>query len=158
MTMVRVADAADYEALARLVAGFRDHLEASGPTDAQIAARLPRLLADDRSELAIAFLEEDGAPAVGYTYTRAHPSLYSDGPEVYLEDLFVEPEARGRGVGSALLRFVEERARSAGARVIALSVNERNEQAQGLYRRHGFEAATEPRWEGGREIRFEQRL
>lgn len=50
-----------------------------------------------------------------------------------VEMLFVAPEARGKGVGSALLRYAVERH---GAR--ELDVNEQNAQALGFYLRMGF--------------------
>lgn len=51
-----------------------------------------------------------------------------------LEMLFVAPEARGQGVGKALLRYGVER-----YRVRELDVNEQNPQARDFYRHMGFE-------------------
>ncbi|HIY84053.1 MAG TPA: GNAT family N-acetyltransferase [Candidatus Rubneribacter avistercoris] len=73
------------------------------------------------SELAVA-RGEDGAP-IGFAGVQ-------DGK---LEMLFVAPESRGRGVGSALLAHAVERF---GART--LDVNEQNPQAVGFYEHEGF--------------------
>jgi ribosomal protein S18 acetylase RimI-like enzyme len=51
----------------------------------------------------------------------------------------VVPNARGRGVGSALLDSLLERARGDGHEAISLAVDRNNEGAIALYERHGFE-------------------
>lgn len=50
----------------------------------------------------------------------------------------VEPDARGRGVGRALLEAAEERARAAGLRYVSLMVTDDNVPARKLYDRAGF--------------------
>lgn len=57
---------------------------------------------------------------------------------VELKRLIVAAQARGRGVGSALVRGAEAEARRLGARAIVLEVGIDNREAQGLYRRAGF--------------------
>lgn len=57
---------------------------------------------------------------------------------VELISMWVTPEARGRGVGDALIGEIERWARSVGARVLRLSVAEHNAAAASLYQRHGF--------------------
>ena len=55
----------------------------------------------------------------------------------------VVPNARGRGVGSALLAALLERARSDGHDAISLSVDRHNEGAIALYEQHGFAPVEE---------------
>jgi ribosomal protein S18 acetylase RimI-like enzyme len=55
----------------------------------------------------------------------------------------VVPNARGKGVGSALLEALLSRARAAGYPAISLSVDRANSGAIELYQRHGFEAVGE---------------
>ena len=55
----------------------------------------------------------------------------------------VVPNARGRGVGSALITALLDRARSDGYEAISLSVDRLNEGAIALYETHGFETVTE---------------
>jgi GNAT superfamily N-acetyltransferase len=137
--------------LAPLVGAFRDHLRVSAPTDRELLLLMPRLLADPSLEFAVATL--DGAP-VGYTQMRLHASLWRPPAEALLEDLFVLPAARGRAVGRALLRHAVGRARTRGARLLALTTNERNQGAQALYRSEGLEPDRTEIWNGGREIRW----
>ena len=63
--------------------------------------------------------------------------------DYYLSDIAVTPEARGKGVGKALLRYVEQKARKQGFRRLALTVARDNERAIEFYRRQGFRVASE---------------
>ena len=62
----------------------------------------------------------------------------------YLLALAVEDAMRGRGVGSSLMDFVEERARRGGSSRLCLDVAVKNEGARRLYERRGM--TTEARW------------
>ena len=55
----------------------------------------------------------------------------------------VVPNARGKGVGAALLEALLDRARADGYETISLSVDRNNAGAIGLYERHGFERLGE---------------
>ena len=55
----------------------------------------------------------------------------------------VVPNARGKGVGAALLEALLGRARAEGYETISLSVDRNNAGAIGLYERHGFERLGE---------------
>ena len=58
--------------------------------------------------------------------------------EVELKRMIVDTEARGQGVGAALVRGVEAEARRLEAKLVLLEVGVRNTEAQSLYRRAGF--------------------
>lgn len=55
-----------------------------------------------------------------------------------MDGIFVEPEARGRGVGTALLHAVERHAASMGLKSVRLDVIDTNSRARALYEREGF--------------------
>jgi ribosomal protein S18 acetylase RimI-like enzyme len=59
-----------------------------------------------------------------------------------LEDLFVAPECRGRGAGTALMKYVETFARSTGAARISLTTAHSNVNAQRLYEAMGYRLDT----------------
>ena len=59
-------------------------------------------------------------------------------PIWYLEDLFVSPAARRKGVGEALVREAERFARSIGAERLTLATARDNFTAQALYRKAGY--------------------
>lgn len=60
------------------------------------------------------------------------------GLRAWIEDVVVDGEARGKGVGEALNRHALEVARKAGARTVDLTSRPSREQANRLYRRIGF--------------------
>lgn len=59
----------------------------------------------------------------------------------YIAAIAVTAEARGRGVGSSLLRFAESRFAASGH--LFLLVSSFNQRAQQLYRQHGYELVGE---------------
>jgi GNAT superfamily N-acetyltransferase len=66
-------------------------------------------------------------------------STFAGQPGLYLEDLYVEPEARGRGIGSELLRYLGRLALERGCARLELAVLHWNQPAIRLYRRLGAE-------------------
>ena len=72
-------------------------------------------------------------------FARLHPRGVAGSP--YLASIAVAPEARGLGVGSALLDAAE--ARFPGARWMFLCVSSFNARARALYERHGYRAVGE---------------
>lgn len=154
---VRQAGPDDVAALVRLILAFRDFLGAERPSATAAALAVREIQSDGRGEFALAFLAGSVEP-VGYSQLLILPSVWAEGREAYLEDLFVHESAWRSGVGSALLEHAFARARRAGASVIALTSNEHNERAQAFYVAHGFRAAGEARYHGGREVRFARGL
>ncbi len=63
---------------------------------------------------------------------------------VHVYQMWVAPEARGRGIAAALLDGVVQWARACGARMVELAVSEGNDAAAALYRRAGFQAIGAP--------------
>ena len=61
------------------------------------------------------------------------------GVRAWIEDVVVEPGARGKGVGEALSHQALRLARAAGARTVDLTSRPSREAANRLYRRIGFE-------------------
>ncbi|HEU4726445.1 MAG TPA: GNAT family N-acetyltransferase [Kofleriaceae bacterium] len=79
------------------------------------------------------FVARDGAGmAVGTV------GAFPDGDGVELTSLWVDPRARGRGVGAALVERVIAHARARGCRDVRLAVAVGNATAERLYRRCGF--------------------
>ncbi|MFB6173303.1 MAG: GNAT family N-acetyltransferase [Halobacteriales archaeon] len=112
---------------------FGSHLRAGANREAMrmmLAARA----AEDRALVA----REEGI--VGFvTFDLAEGSLVEDAQRGLIENLYVVPPARDRGVGSALLSAAETALADAGADVIAIEAMADNEAARRLYRRRGYE-------------------
>jgi GNAT superfamily N-acetyltransferase len=86
------------------------------------------------AECVLAF--HDGAPA-GFALFFHNYSTFLARPGLYLEDLFVRPELRGRGIGKALLLHLARLANARGCGRFEWSVLDWNEPAKGFYRKLG---------------------
>lgn len=107
------------------------------PLDAPRVRRgLDQLMAD-ASLGAVLFAEAQGV-RVGYLVLGWCFSIEQGGRHVLLDELYLEPSARGRGLGAALLAAACDWARDHGAEVLRLEVNRHNPRAKALYLRHGF--------------------
>jgi GNAT superfamily N-acetyltransferase len=79
--------------------------------------------------------KDDGGRAVGFVHWLTHPSTWSAGPYCYLEDLFVHPDARGSGVGAALILDVRTWAEEAGCDKVYWLTQRDNHTARKIYAR-----------------------
>jgi GNAT superfamily N-acetyltransferase len=70
---------------------------------------------------------------VGFAHYLFHPSTWSAAAYCYLEDLFTAPDARGRGVGRALIEAVYAAADAAGASSVYWQTQEFNADGRALY-------------------------
>ena len=138
-----VATPDEAEAVARLMTGFRDHLGLGWPSDNAFLAGVERLLDDRDTEFLLA-APHDGAPPAGVAQLRFRWGLWRAGGDLLLEDLYVQDEARGAGLGRALVGLALERARARGCRRAELDVNEANAAALALYGSFGFSATENP--------------
>lgn len=82
-------------------------------------------------------IAEDEEP-VGYVVLTFGYSLEFHGRDAFVDELFVRTERRGRGAGTAALRFVMEACPALGVHALHLEVERVNTAAQALYRRFGF--------------------
>ncbi|MBE1875322.1 GNAT family N-acetyltransferase [Myceligenerans sp. TRM 65318] len=133
---VRDANAADLDAVAGLFLQYLAFYEHAAD-EQRVRDFLRARFASDDTVLLIA--EADGKrPAVGLAQAYRSWSSVSLGPVWVLNDLFVEPAARGTGAGRALVRAICERAKEAGAIRVSLATAWDNVAAQGLYESEGF--------------------
>jgi GNAT superfamily N-acetyltransferase len=92
------------------------------------------------AEVAIA---RAGAEPVGFALWFHTYSTFLGRPGLYLEDLFVAPQWRGRGIGRALLVYLARVAVARNCGRLEWSVLDWNEPAIGFYRRLGAEPMDE---------------
>jgi GNAT superfamily N-acetyltransferase len=104
--------------------------------DVDSRAALERLLADPG--LGRVLVAQDTAGAVGYVVTTFGFSLEYRGRDAFVDELFVLPSHRGRGLGAAALKLVEQFCREVGVRALHLEAERDNPGAQLLYRGAGF--------------------
>lgn len=132
--VVRTATVDDVEEVARLFAGYLDFYEHPREPD-EVTGYLSARIGNGDSVVLLA--EVDGA-AVGFAQCYPTWASLELAPAWVLYDLFVDPAARGRGVGRVLLRAVAERARAAGATTAVLETAHTNTGAQALYESEGW--------------------
>lgn len=82
-------------------------------------------------------IAEDAAGPAGFALFFHNYSTFLAKPGIYLEDLFVLPERRGRGLGKALLAHLAKLAVERGCGRLEWSVLDWNEPSIGLYRSLG---------------------
>jgi ribosomal protein S18 acetylase RimI-like enzyme len=70
---------------------------------------------------------------VGIAHAVLHRSFWTAGDYCYLQDLFIEPGMRGRGVGKALIGAVADAAAARGASRVIWLTHETNTAAIALY-------------------------
>lgn len=133
----RVAAVADATAVARLLDAFNREYHTATPGPEVLAGRLRRLLAGTGVIAVLA-----GDPAVGVALATLRPNVWYDGPVAVIDELYVEPEVRGLGIGSALLAAVESITCEQGGRLIEIAVDGADIDARRFYERHGYTATT----------------
>lgn len=93
----------------------------------------------DDAETIVLVAERSGA-VVGYAYASLEPLSWKDlrAPCGFVHDLFVDPAARGAGIGERLMTAASNWLESQGAPRVVLMRAARNEPAQRLFARMGF--------------------
>ena len=135
----RRAGLEDLETLLALMAEF--YAESGDPFDAADARQaFVRLIEDPR--LGSAWLLAVDQNVAGYFVMTLGFSVGFGGTVVTLDDLFVRPAWRGRGLGRSALGELRNEATSLGVRALHLEVEPENVVAMALYRSEGFRERT----------------
>lgn len=127
---------ADREVLLSFMRAFC--IEDGHPHGPANEAALDALIANPANGRAVLILL-DGDP-VGYAALCFGFSLEFGGRDAFLDEFYVAPEARGRGVASRALDLLVETCRGDGVRALHLEVMDGNERAAGLYGRRAWVA------------------
>jgi len=118
------------------VAGLAAGLASSFPfSAAAFQASYPALLADGDARLLVAV---DGPEHLGYLLGFRHLTFFAGGPVGWVEEVFVRPQARGRGVGRDLMAAFEHWAASHGCALTALATR----RAAPFYLALGYEESA----------------
>jgi ribosomal protein S18 acetylase RimI-like enzyme len=151
-TPIRLASAADALAFGTLLHAFNVEFGEPTPAADVIAERAAPLI--QSGEVTVLFA---GERPDGFAELRFRPSLYTGVLDAYLEELYVVPERRGRGLGRALLEAAIKHARKRGAAHIDLGTSEDDVAARALYESAGF-TNREGGPEGPRMLYYERDL
>jgi GNAT superfamily N-acetyltransferase len=134
--VVRPAELDDFSQWLPLWRGYNEFYERSGPTalpEAITAATWARFF--ESSEPMYAAVAEADGQLIGLVHYLFHRTTISLTPTCYLQDLFTSEEARGRGVGGALIEYVYTRAAESGSERVYWLTHSTNTVARRLYDR-----------------------
>ena len=130
---VRLAEVADAYAAGRLLHDFNTEYDDFTPGPDALAERLRFLLASGEATVLLG-----GAGPDGLAVLRFRPALWTETLDCYLEELYVVPDRRGRGLGRALMDAAMEVARARGAARMDLGTGHDDVAARALYEKLGF--------------------
>ena len=131
---VRRSEDSDSEAIGRLLHDFNSEFDDFTPGPRALAERIRGLLAAGEVTVLLGGTGPDGLALL-----RFRPALWTNTLDAYLEELYVVPDRRGRGLGRALMEAAIELARDEGAGYMHLGTAEDDVAARALYERLGFD-------------------
>ena len=132
---LRPATPADLTTLMRFIRNYFafDHLD----FDAKAIRSGLRELLKNRS-VGQAFLVISNSSPAGYTILIDSFDLEFGGHVAFVTDLYLEPACRRRGIGTEIMKRLEQFCRRQGVKTIELQAERRNRAALSFYRRLGF--------------------
>jgi ribosomal protein S18 acetylase RimI-like enzyme len=149
---VRRAGVEDAEAVGRMLHDFNTEYDDYTPGPETMGKRIAELLESGDVTVLIG-----GDGPEGLALLRFRPSLWSESLDCYLEELYVVPDLRGRGLGQALMEAAIETARAEGAGYMDLGTAETDTAARALYEKMGF-SRTEGKPDGPINYFYEREL
>lgn len=124
--------------------GWFPHLDEIPPAESQ--TRIARQIAEKcapGADNTLLVAEAAASNVVGYLFVHWLPNLIF-GDEGYVSELFVLPESRGQGIGTALLEEARRTGIARGcARLTLFNRRERESYQRGFYPRHGWVERTD---------------
>lgn len=130
--LIRDAFPSDEPSWRKLWAGYVTFYEADVPEEVT-AKTWERLIR--RQDGLFCRVAETSGEACGFSLSVLHACTWTTTPVCYLEDLFVAPEARGRGIGEALIRDLVSQAKSNGWSRLYWHTRDSNSTARSVYNR-----------------------
>lgn len=149
---VRLAGPDDCPVVGELLDAFNREYDDPTPGPEKLAERMGQLMADGET---VVLLTGDGPH--GLAVLRFRRSIWTEGLECYLAELYVVPQRRRQGLGRALMLTAMNLARRRGAECMDLNTGEQDVAARALYESLGF-SRTEGRPDGPVNYYYEREL
>ena len=137
MTQLTLAKPEHLEAVLRLVADFHHEEGIEQDEVTRRAAVLPLLEGSPHGAI---YLAGPLRAPIGYVVVTFGWSLEFGGMDGFVDEIYIRPGVRGRGLGTELLSSVPKTLAKNGMKAIHLEVAQGNKKARALYERMGFEA------------------
>ena len=137
---VRPARPQDAPDLARMLHDFNLEYDDPTPGVEVLEDRIRRFMADGTKWYLVA---GDGSRSLGFAQFDFHASIWSEGPILFLDELYVKPAHRGRGMGRAMMEALRAAAEDRDAAGMEVVTGEDDTAARGLYESFGFENQVE---------------
>lgn len=128
---IRPLEAGDEAEWKRLWTGYLDFYESTVPAEVYTAT-FARLLDPAMTDMTGLIAEQDGKPC-GLAHILFHHHCWHTEDVCYLQDLFVDPDVRGAGVGRALIEAVYKLADARGTPSVYWLTQEFNYRGRALY-------------------------
>jgi GNAT superfamily N-acetyltransferase len=129
----RIATVAEAQEVAGLLDQFNREFDTPSPGPTVLTARLQRLLSGPDVVALLA-----GDPAVAVALLTLRPNVWCQGRVAVLDELYVAPAQRGRGIGAALLHAAEAVVRERGGELLEINVDGEDTDARRFYERYGY--------------------
>ena len=136
MTTIAVADEPDLPELLTLMRGYCDFYEVA-PSDEALLAMSRALIADPAREGLQLMARDEQGTAIGFATIFWSWSTTRAARIGVMNDLYVAPSGRGRGVAEQLIEACVERVRSRGGALLSWQTAPDNHRAQAVYDRIG---------------------
>jgi ribosomal protein S18 acetylase RimI-like enzyme len=148
---VRHAEADELVTFGRMLQRFNAEFGQESPKPEVLARRAAPLV--ESGDIAVLFA---GDGPDGFLEMRFYPTVYTDGLTARVDELYVVPDRRGRGLGRALMDAALELSRERRADHIDLTTAETDTAARSLYESLGFTNKELPN--GARMLYYERDL
>jgi GNAT superfamily N-acetyltransferase len=141
--LIRPATAVDTALILAFIRGLADYEKLAHEVEATEEKIRATLFPNDARPAAECVLAFDGDAPAGFAIYFTNYSTFLAKPGLYLEDLFVAPAHRGRGIGKALLLHLARLANARGCGRMEWSVLDWNQPAIDFYESLGAERKTD---------------
>jgi GNAT superfamily N-acetyltransferase len=128
--IIRVIEEKDKDQWLKLWAGYLEFYESTISSE-QTELTWKRLINNELKMFGFVAESEEGI--IGFTHCLFRPSTWTETDYCYLEDLFVDPNIRGKGIGRALMNKVFELAKEKKSKRVYWTTQEFNKTARVLY-------------------------
>lgn len=133
---LHLAKPQDLEKLMPLVMGFHTEMGFGTEETALERAIIPLL---EGSPYGAIYLMGPARAPMGYVVLTFSWSLEFGGMDAFIDEIYLRPAVRGRGIALETLHSLRKTMKSAGVMALHLEVDRNDETAQKLYRRARFE-------------------